>query len=212
MTSRPSSRIPNAIIGARVALAFLASALFVRGTWAEGAAAVALVVLVIAMDALDGIVARRMGLASELGGVLDITADRIVEHVFWITFAALGLVALWIPLVVMTRSFLVDAVRALALSSGHTAFGERTMARSALTRFLTASRFMRNAYGGAKLAAFVLLGALATVAAAPGGAAPSPATVARLEACAGACVLAAVGLCLVRGVPVLADARAYLRA
>jgi CDP-diacylglycerol--glycerol-3-phosphate 3-phosphatidyltransferase len=211
---RRSYRIPNSIIAARVALAFVTAGLLVEGSPVASLAAVGLVVVVMAMDALDGIVARRMGLASDFGGVLDITADRIVEHVFWITFAALGQVGLWVPLVVMARSFLVDAVRGLALASGRTAFGERSLARSELTRFLTASRVMRNAYGAAKLAAFVLLGAVVTAGsvAAAGGAGLSPSVLAALELSAGACVMLAVGLCLVRGVPVLADARAYLRA
>ena len=100
-------------------------------------AALSLPVVAIAMDALDGIVARRMGLTSKLGAVLDITADRIVEHVYWITFAVIQMVPLWIPLVVVTRSFVVDAVRGFALARGRTAFGEDSMARSRLTRFLT---------------------------------------------------------------------------
>jgi phosphatidylglycerophosphate synthase len=155
------------------------------------------------MDALDGIVARHLGVASELGGVLDITADRIVEHVLWITFAVMGQVELWVPLVVMTRSFLVDTVRSLALAHGREAFGSASMSRSALTRFLTSSRATRNAYGGTKLAAFVLLG-LRVVAERAG--VPTDA----LDVAAGASVLAAVGLCLLRGVPVLVDARAYV--
>jgi CDP-diacylglycerol--glycerol-3-phosphate 3-phosphatidyltransferase len=209
-----SYRIPNAIIAARVSLAFVSAWLFVGGSPLGSLLAVGLVVVVIAMDALDGLVARRMGLASDLGGVLDITADRIVEHVFWITFAALGLIGLWVPLVVMTRSFLVDSVRALALTSGRTAFGERSMARSELTRFLTGSRAMRNAYGASKLAAFVLLGALVAVSSlgSAGALLAPPPMIGALESAAAACVLAAVGLCLVRGVPVLADARAYLSA
>jgi hypothetical protein len=40
----------------------------------------------------------------------------------------------------------------------------------------------------------------------------TPTGLAALEAAAGASVLLAVGLCLVRGIPVLADARAYLTA
>jgi CDP-diacylglycerol---glycerol-3-phosphate 3-phosphatidyltransferase len=204
MSERRSYRIPNLVIATRVALAFVAAGLLLAASAPRVAAGVSLIVVVIALDALDGIAARRLGRASKLGGILDITADRIVEHVFWITFAVAHQVALWVPLVVMTRSFLVDAVRGLALVQGRTAFGSDSMARSPVTRFLTASRAMRNAYGAAKVAAFVLLGLL-IVAERLGrrwGA---------LEVAAGASVLAAVGLCVLRGVPVLADARAYLR-
>src|SRR5688572_18452188 len=147
MKDRQSYRIPNAIVAGRVALAFVSAGLLVAGYGSAAVAGMLLTVVVIAMDALDGIVARRMGLTSKLGGILDITADRIVEHVYWITFAVAQLLPLWVPLVVVTRSFVVDAVRALALVSGKTAFGESSMARSWVSSFLTGSRAMRSAYG-----------------------------------------------------------------
>jgi CDP-diacylglycerol---glycerol-3-phosphate 3-phosphatidyltransferase len=100
----------------------------------------------------------------------------------------------------VTRSALVDAVRGLAMIQGKTAFGESTMARSALSRFLTASRTMRNLYGAAKVTAFVLLGLLI---AAPG--------VALFEVAATVSVGATVTLCVARGIPVLVDARSYLQ-
>lgn len=206
MTAHRSYRIPNSIVGARIGVAFVAAGLFVVGSSAAAIAGVVLTVIAIAMDALDGIVARRMGLASKLGAVLDITADRIVEHVYWITFAVIQMVPLWIPLVVVTRSFVVDAVRGMALARGRTAFGEDSMARSRLTRFLTGSRPMRSLYGAAKLAAFVLLGASIAVDGTLPAAWADP-----LRSVAVACALAAVALCVVRGLPVLTDAADYLR-
>jgi phosphatidylglycerophosphate synthase len=201
-----SYRIPNTIVALRTALAFLAAGLFFAGSPAAAGAAVLLTVIAIAMDALDGIVARRMGLASKLGGLLDITADRIVEHVYWITFAVAHVVPLWMPLVVVTRSFLVDAVRGLASARGKTAFGASSMARSSLTRFLTGSRTMRSVYGVAKLAAFVLLGALIA-----SRDIVAEHALASLEAAALACATVTVLLCIVRGLPVIADAAAYLQ-
>ncbi len=195
-----SYRVPNTIVALRVAVAFVACGLLIRGSARAAGVAVVLTVVAIAMDGLDGIAARKLGLSSKLGGILDITADRIVEHVYWITFAVAHLVPLWVPVVIVTRSVLVDAARGLALIQGKTAFGESTMARSALSTFLTASRTMRNLYGAAKVAAFVLLGLLV---AAPGAAV--------LELAATVSVGAALGLCLARGIPVLVDARAYLQ-
>lgn len=202
---RSSYRIPNSIVALRTALAFVAAGLFLQGSSAA-AVGVLLTVVAIALDALDGIVARRMGLASKLGGLLDITADRIVEQVYWITFAVAHVVPLWMPLVVVTRSFLVDAVRGLASVRGKTAFGESSMARSGLTRFLTGSRTMRSAYGVAKLAAFGLLGVLITM-----RATVTEAVLAPLQTAALACATLAVLLCVVRGLPVIADAAAYLQ-
>jgi CDP-diacylglycerol--glycerol-3-phosphate 3-phosphatidyltransferase len=202
---RRSYRVPNAIIGGRVVLAFIACALLVRGSVPAAATALALTAVAFAMDAFDGMAARRLGLASKLGGILDITADRIVEHVYWITFAVAQLVPLWVPLVIVTRSVLVDTVRGLALVQGRTAFGELSMARSPVRRFLTASRAMRNAYGLSKAAAFVLLAGVVAL----GRDAASPATEA-VEAAAALAVFVAVALCLARGLPVLLDTRAYV--
>ncbi len=205
MTERRSYRIPNAIVGARVATAFAAAGLMVVGSPAAAAVGVALTIVAIAMDALDGFVARRMGLATKLGGILDITADRIVEHAYWITFAVVQLVPLWIPLVVVTRSVLVDGVRGLALVRGRTAFGEDSMARSRLSRFLTGSRAMRSLYGVAKLAAFVLLGSVIAV-----EASTSAGVHAALKTAAATCAMVAVALCVVRGLPVIAEAAEYV--
>jgi CDP-diacylglycerol--glycerol-3-phosphate 3-phosphatidyltransferase len=126
--------------------------------------------------------------------------------VYWITFAVAHVVPLWMPLIIVTRSFVVDAVRSLALARGKTAFGEESMARSSLTRFLTGSRVMRTVYGVAKLAAFVLLGALIATRGTLTGQ-----SLALLEASGLACAAVAVLLCVVRGLPVIADAAAYLQ-
>lgn len=211
---RTSYLIPNAIVVFRVLLAFVAVWLLGMAAPSAAATGVALIVVVVALDGVDGWAARRLDRASELGGVLDITADRIVEHLFWIAFAVAGVTPLWVPLVVMTRSFLVDAVRGMALVRGRTAFGSSTMMRSSLTRFLTASRFMRNAYGATKLAAFVLLGLVVTAATAGGAGAAAWSSLdgagPALRGAADLAVLSAVALCVLRGVPVLMDGRAYL--
>lgn len=216
----PSYRIPNLVVATRVALAFAAVGLMTRATPTLVAGGAVLIGVVLAMDALDGFAARRLGVASRFGAVLDITADRIVEHVFWIFFAVAQVVGLWAPLVVMTRSFLVDTARSLALAHGRTAFGRETMMHSPLTRFLTGSRSMRNAYGATKAAAFILLGlVLAASAASAGGTVSTTVSSGGFLGTTGASTLAvsarlaaaaAVALCVLRGVPVLWDSRAYL--
>lgn len=209
---RPKSYFaPNMVIVLRVALAFVAVGLYSL-PFPFSAAAVPLTIVIISLDALDGMVARRLGVASDVGAVLDVTADRVVEHIFWIYFAVALQVGLWVPLVIMTRSFAVDAMRSMALARGKTAFGDKTMMRSSLTRFLVASRFMRNLYGFAKVTAFVLLGTLITVEGASAGAVFTlPADVYQaLDSSAAVFVVTTVALCLLRGLPVLWDGRAYL--
>jgi CDP-diacylglycerol---glycerol-3-phosphate 3-phosphatidyltransferase len=202
---------PDIVIAARVALAFVALAFFSLPFY-FAVAGLALTVVVIAMDALDGYLARRLGVADDLGAVLDITGDRIVEHVFWIYFAVAGVVPVWVPLVIVTRSFAVDTVRGMALTTGQTAFGDKTMMRSPLTRFLVSSRFMRTVYGVAKVAAFVLLAALiAGDKAGVAGVDLPEGSLRTLQPVAFGVVLATVALNLVRGLPVLWDSMPLLR-
>jgi len=108
----------------------------------------------------------------------------------------------------------VDGVRSFALGEGRTPFGEKTMQRSAVTRFLTASRFMRALYGVAKLVAFAFLAGLITAGTA--GDRRDPLTWLydqRVFLAAGwLTVYVTLALTVIRGLPVLIDAMPYLRA
>jgi CDP-diacylglycerol---glycerol-3-phosphate 3-phosphatidyltransferase len=150
----------NLITIGRLGLLFIAIALIYTRSYPVVAVMSVMVMIVFVSDALDGFVARRYGSESEFGAVLDIAGDRVVENALWIVFAHLGLIGVWAPLLVMTRGFFVDTMRSVGYTQGKTAFGEKTMARSPVTRFLTASRFMRAFYGAAKGIAFVFLTAL----------------------------------------------------
>ena len=112
------------------------------------------VIVLFLLDWFDGYVARLRHEVTELGAVLDIALDRSVENILWITFMYLGLVPLWVPIIFLIRSFVVDGIRGVALARGKSGFG---MMYSPLGRFLVASRFMRNLYGLAKGMIFGLL-------------------------------------------------------
>lgn len=153
------------------------------------------------MDWADGYMARGKGQVSGLGGVLDIAIDRVVENVLWMVFAHLGLVPVWVPILFIARSFVVDGLRGYALAQGHSAFG---MMHSPAGRFLVAGRFMRGLYGLAKGASFV---GLALLVALGGTARP---VWSGLDLAVRLLVYCTIGLCVIRGVPVLLDARALL--
>lgn len=147
----------NLITLGRLVLLFTTIGLLYTGSPVLVGIAVLLTAIVFVADGLDGWVARRRGRTSQFGAVIDIAGDRVVENAYWIVFAHLQLVPVAFPLIVMTRGFAVDSLRSLAYSEGKTPFGDRTMMRSTITRWLTASRFMRGLYGGAKAAAFCFL-------------------------------------------------------
>src|SRR5690348_17118600 len=147
----------NLITLGRIILLFFTIALvYLRQPWSIFLAAF-LTVVVFVSDALDGYVARRRGRADTAGAVFDIAGDRVVENVYWVVCAQLNLVSVWAAIIMLTRSFAVDAMRSLALAEGKTAFGDKTMMQSRIGLWLAASRLHRALYGGAKVVAFVYL-------------------------------------------------------
>ena len=170
-----------------------------------------LIAIIFISDALDGYVARRRHAVSDFGAVFDIAGDRVVENTLWIVFAHLGLIGVWAPLLVTTRGFLVDAVRSVSYTAGKSAFGENTMMRTPVTRFLAASRFMRAFYGVAKAFAFLYLTGLFAADLATDSTMADIYAVDAVRAVGWFMVYATLALTVIRGVPVLIDAMYYVR-
>lgn len=155
------------------------------------------VLLLIVLDAVDGIVARRRGETTLLGSVLDIAADRAVEIVLWVVFANLSLISLVIPITFIIRGALTDSVREIGYAGGRTAHDQMG---SDWGYWLVAGRPMRAGYGLAKAAAFALL-ALTLALQNAGSPWFQPVWVA-----ATTLSWLATVLCIVRGAPVIVEA------
>ncbi len=160
------------------------------------AAGVVLLFLGLMLDTVDGVVARRTGRTSLLGSVLDIAADRTYELVLWVWFATLGMIPVAIPLIVVARTALTDALRSIGVSGGTAPLDQQ---RTPLGRFLVASTWTRTAYSVGKVATFC---GLAAVQALPEAAALLPV----LQTLA----WATAALCVLRGLPVVSGLRAAL--
>jgi CDP-diacylglycerol--glycerol-3-phosphate 3-phosphatidyltransferase len=159
-----------------------------------------LLIVLFLLDWFDGYVARLRNEVTELGAVLDVALDRAVENILWISFMYIGLVPLWVPIVFLIRSFIVDGIRSVALTQGKSGFG---MMHSAWGRFLVGSRFMRAFYGLAKATVFCLLYLTHALAL------QHPGVIATLHPLNTILIFLAVGLCVLRGIPVLLDGRIY---
>ena len=172
-----------------------------------------LLAVIIALDALYGWVARKRQETGQFGAIFDIVGDRIVENALWIVFADMGLIPVWVPLLSMSRGFLVDGLRSASYSDGLTPFGEKNMMRSPLTQFLTAGRFMRALYGYAKAVGFVFLGGLWGWVStdASGTLLGKLYDIEAFRWFGWGLVWTAVVLMVVRAVPVVVDSVAYLR-
>jgi CDP-diacylglycerol--glycerol-3-phosphate 3-phosphatidyltransferase len=201
----------NLITIGRLFLLFVTISLLYTRSYLVLVLCVVLIAVVFLSDGLDGYVARRQKTASEFGGIIDIAGDRVVENALWIVFAQMGLIGVWAPLVVMTRGFFVDAMRSVTFAAGKSAFGENTMMRTPITRFLTASRFMRAFYGVAKALGFVFLTGLLAARTAPDSAFGGLYDVDAFRVLGWFMVYASLALTVIRGVPVLIDAMYYVR-
>ncbi|HBY96705.1 MAG: CDP-alcohol phosphatidyltransferase family protein [Ardenticatenaceae bacterium] len=161
-----------------------------------------LIVLLIALDGVDGYVARARGETSDLGSVMDIAIDRVVENVLWIVYADITLVPVWVALVVVSRGIITDAIRSYALAKGETAF---EMMKTPWARWLVSGRPMRAFYGFMKAFVFAALAlSLALREAMPTAAWLQPLRLALLLL-----VFVTVAITLIRGAPVVYESRRY---
>ena len=113
--------------------------------------------LVIILDGIDGIIARKIKATSEFGAFFDIACDRITELIYISLFAILKWIPFWVLIVFLVRGVLVDGIRGFASKEGKTAFGKKSMMETKIGYFLTSSRFMRALYGGIKAIAFAIM-------------------------------------------------------
>lgn len=201
----------NIITLTRIILLFVGITFIYVGDFHGKIIAFFIILSVIVMDWLDGYIARRQHNTTSFGAIFDIMGDRIVENCLWIVFAHLHIIPVWIPLVVIVRGFVTDTLRSVALASGRTPFGEKTMMKSLIGRLLVSSRASRALYGAAKVITFcylilyiAFLEALKTSPALILWKAPAYRTGILL-------VYITVLFCVVRAIPVIMDSRYYFQ-
>ena len=202
---------PNKITALRVMTGFAAVSLFGHGAWAN-LAGVALTVAAMALDALDGHVARSRNLVSPVGAQVDILGDRMVENVYFTYFAVVGMVSLWLPVFFFARGAATDFLRGLAAKTGRSGWGANAMLDSAVGRALVASRWSRGLYAAMKCLCFCYLGLELALARGPVALLGSFAAEAHTVIRAGAQVLTwtTAAFCLLRGLPVLLEGWRFL--
>jgi CDP-diacylglycerol---glycerol-3-phosphate 3-phosphatidyltransferase len=202
---------PNKVTLLRVAVGFAAVCLFGRGAWAN-LAALGLTVVAIALDALDGHIARKRKMATPVGAQLDILGDRMIENVYFTYFAVVGMVSHWLPVLFFARGAATDFLRGLAMQAGHSGWGRNTMLQTSWSRALVASRWSRGLYAAMKCLCFCYLGLELALTRGPVALVGQLATDMHAMIRVGAQVLTwmTAAFCVVRGLPVLAEGWKYL--
>lgn len=207
----------NLVILARVLLLFVVVGVWARKThldlWWIDLLMVGFLGLVIFLDAVDGWVARRRNEVSDIGALLDIAGDRIVELVLWVFFAirqhadGTPFVPYWVPVIIIARTVVTDLIRSVAFQKGKTPFGQKSMMESGWAKQLTATRWSRAVYGILKVVAFCSLGLVLGLERM--GQTGRFMDVVRLVT--EILVYATAIVCVVRAVPVVWDGRRYFR-
>jgi phosphatidylglycerophosphate synthase len=199
--------LANWITLARYPVLGLCLAILYLGSPGVRVAGAGLLFLGLMLDTVDGVVARRRGETSLVGSVLDIAADRAYELALWVAFAHLGLIPVALPLVVLLRTTLTDALRSLGIAEGTAPFDQQ---RGRWARSMVASPWMRTGYAAAKVTAFCGLALALAFLDFPADShwrAVAPALAAGSNVVAWLAAL----LCLLRGAPVIAEGLQRLR-
>jgi len=110
--------IANRLTVLRILLAFIAIGLVLKNTFPSLIAGFIVFGLASLTDFLDGFLARKKNLVSDLGKILDPIADKILIIGVFCAFLELGVVNAWMVSLIMLREFIVTAMRFYGLSKG----------------------------------------------------------------------------------------------
>lgn len=117
--------LPNQLTLARLGLcAVFVVILECEAPW-RGSVAFGIFVLAALTDWLDGHLARKWNLITDLGKLLDPLADKILISVAYIALVREGLSPLWVVATIISREFLITGLRTLAAAKGVILAAER---------------------------------------------------------------------------------------
>lgn len=107
--------LPNKLtIGRMIAVPFFLAA-YMLGYYP---AALVLFCAAAITDALDGNIARKRGLVTNFGKIMDPLADKILVYSALCLFIDSGIIKAWMLLIILVREFVVAGMRTVAASEG----------------------------------------------------------------------------------------------
>jgi len=109
---------PNKLTILRILLAFICIGLILKNSLISLIAAFVIFSIASLTDFLDGYLARRDNLVSDLGKFLDPIADKILIIGVFCAFLELGAINAWMVSLIMFREFIVTSLRLYSLNRG----------------------------------------------------------------------------------------------
>lgn len=110
--------LPNKLTVSRLWLAAVFVICFVVTVPGRFSAAFLVFLVASLTDYLDGVIARRRGLITDFGKLMDPLADKILTASAFISLCAIGDFPAWAVIVIISREFLITGLRSLAASKG----------------------------------------------------------------------------------------------
>ncbi|HSS60082.1 MAG TPA: CDP-diacylglycerol--glycerol-3-phosphate 3-phosphatidyltransferase [Candidatus Limnocylindrales bacterium] len=110
--------LPNALTISRLAVIPVLMALLLVRFPDHDQVAAALFIVFSLTDTLDGELARRRGLVSDLGKFLDPLADKLFVLAVLIVLVQEGLVAAWVVVVIFSRELIITILRSVGAAQG----------------------------------------------------------------------------------------------
>lgn len=113
--------LPNKLTLSRLVLALPTAFTLLMakdGEWLMWFISLALFSIASLTDAFDGSIARKRGIVTNFGKLLDPVADKVLVTSVFACFTAMKLCSPWVLIIVLTREFLVMSIRMVAASEG----------------------------------------------------------------------------------------------
>jgi len=134
--------LPNLLTLSRIPLMFVIVWLM-RGEF-SGSAIAAFIVFVIAglTDWADGYAARKMGLVSNFGILMDALTDKILMLGLMIALVDVGQVHIFLVLLVLGREFMITGMRLVAATKGVVVSAESSGKQKTVTQILAVGAFL----------------------------------------------------------------------
>jgi CDP-diacylglycerol--glycerol-3-phosphate 3-phosphatidyltransferase len=121
MLDRRSLNVPNLITVMRLALALVLFMMIGFGGSGSGLPAAVVFLIAASTDALDGYIARRYGLVTTLGRILDPFADKIIicgAFIFLLEKSPQSGVTAWMVMIVVGREMFITVLRSFLEQQG----------------------------------------------------------------------------------------------
>ena len=110
--------IPNKLTISRIILSFICVGFLLKNTLLSFFIAFVIFCCASITDFLDGYIARKKNLISDLGKILDPIADKILIIGVFCAFLELGIINSWMVILIMFREFIVTGLRLYSLNKG----------------------------------------------------------------------------------------------